>query len=119
MFISSALECARVVWEDLFFGLQDHWRPAAHQEAAQLLRVLRSRYARGISRRVSRRLQNPFMNPIEAGEEGRSVGGRELSRHTESGFKGKRLVLSPSLSSGTPTTSSSVSSRFDIGVSRV
>jgi hypothetical protein len=27
-------------WKDLFFGLQDHWRPAAHQEAAKLLRGL-------------------------------------------------------------------------------
>jgi len=27
-------------WEDLFFGLQDHWRPSGHQEAAKLLRLL-------------------------------------------------------------------------------
>jgi len=27
-------------WEDLFFGIQDHWRPSGHQEAANLLRPL-------------------------------------------------------------------------------
>ena len=27
-------------WEDLFFGIQDHWRPAGHQEVARLLRPL-------------------------------------------------------------------------------
>jgi lysophospholipase L1-like esterase len=27
-------------WEELFFGLQDHWRPSGHQEAAKLLRQL-------------------------------------------------------------------------------
>jgi lysophospholipase L1-like esterase len=27
-------------WEDLFFGIQDHWRPSGHQEAAKLLRPL-------------------------------------------------------------------------------
>jgi lysophospholipase L1-like esterase len=27
-------------WEDLFFGLQDHWQPSGHQEAAKLLRPL-------------------------------------------------------------------------------
>jgi lysophospholipase L1-like esterase len=27
-------------WENLFFGLQDHWRPSGHQEAAKLLRQL-------------------------------------------------------------------------------
>jgi hypothetical protein len=27
-------------WEDLFFGVQDHWRPSGHQEAAELLRLL-------------------------------------------------------------------------------
>jgi lysophospholipase L1-like esterase len=34
-------------WEDLFFGLQDHWRPAAHQEAAKLLRSLLVRLRAG------------------------------------------------------------------------
>lgn len=27
-------------WEDLFFGIQDHWQPSGHQEAAALLRQL-------------------------------------------------------------------------------
>ena len=27
-------------WQDLFFGLHDHWRPSGHQEAANLLRPL-------------------------------------------------------------------------------
>ena len=27
-------------WENLFFGIQDHWRPLGHQEAAKLLRLL-------------------------------------------------------------------------------
>jgi hypothetical protein len=27
-------------WDDLFFGLHDHWRPAGHEEAAGLLRQL-------------------------------------------------------------------------------
>jgi hypothetical protein len=27
-------------WQDLFFGLQDHWRPEGHREAAKLLRPL-------------------------------------------------------------------------------
>jgi lysophospholipase L1-like esterase len=27
-------------WEDLFFGLQDHWRPSGHQQAAELVRLL-------------------------------------------------------------------------------
>lgn len=27
-------------WEDLFFGIQGHWQPLAHQEAAKLLRQL-------------------------------------------------------------------------------
>ena len=27
-------------WEELFFGIQDHWRPAGHQQAAMLLRRL-------------------------------------------------------------------------------
>ena len=27
-------------WEDLFFGIQDHWQPSGHQEAAKLLRPL-------------------------------------------------------------------------------
>ena len=27
-------------WEDLFFGIQGHWRPSGHQQAAKLLRRL-------------------------------------------------------------------------------
>ena len=30
----------RFRWEDLFFGIQDHWQPFGHQEAAKLLRPL-------------------------------------------------------------------------------
>ncbi len=30
----------RSPWEDLFFGIQDHWQPSGHQEAAKLLRLL-------------------------------------------------------------------------------
>ena len=27
-------------WEDLFFGIQGHWQPSGHQQAAKLLRRL-------------------------------------------------------------------------------
>jgi hypothetical protein len=34
-------------WEDLFFGLQDHWRPSGHQQAAESVRLLLVALRRG------------------------------------------------------------------------
>jgi hypothetical protein len=39
-FVDYYQETKRARWEDLFFGIQDHWRPFGHQEAAKLLRPL-------------------------------------------------------------------------------
>jgi lysophospholipase L1-like esterase len=39
-FVDYYEQTKRSRWEDLFFGLQDHWQPSGHQEAARLLRPL-------------------------------------------------------------------------------
>jgi hypothetical protein len=52
-------------WEDLFFGLQDHWRSSGHEEAASLVRELLATL--GASRQ-------PAPPPVSPGQE-TSVGG--------------------------------------------
>jgi hypothetical protein len=48
-------------WENLFFGIQDHWRPLGHQEAAKLLRLLLVALRAGAKPMVSRRLHQPSL----------------------------------------------------------
>ena len=39
-FVDYYEQTKRSRWEDLFFGIQGHWQPLGHQEAAKLLRPL-------------------------------------------------------------------------------